>query len=87
MKASDGSVIGWENIELISDRPLEVMLDELKRLKDEYPERRVRACVCACVWGCVFVGGGAYVQLYPETHTRIHARTTAPVPATSSPAS
>ena len=33
-------VIGWENIELISDRPLETMLDEFKRLKQEYPDRR-----------------------------------------------
>ena len=32
-------VIGWENIELISDRPLEVMLEEFKRLKKEYPDR------------------------------------------------
>jgi len=32
-------VIGWENIELISDRPLEIMLDEFKRLKQEYPDR------------------------------------------------
>lgn len=32
-------VIGWENIELISDRPLETMLDEFKRLKNEFPDR------------------------------------------------
>ncbi len=31
-------VIGWQNIELISDRPFEVWLDELKRLKDKYPD-------------------------------------------------
>ena len=31
--------IGWENIELISDRPLETMLDEFKRLKEEFPDR------------------------------------------------
>lgn len=34
-------VIGWENIELISDRPLETMLEEFKRLKAEYPGRHV----------------------------------------------
>ena len=28
MKAKSGEVIGWENIELISDRPLEVMLED-----------------------------------------------------------
>ena len=32
--AEDGKeVIGWQNIELISDRPFEVMLEEFKRLK------------------------------------------------------
>ena len=39
MKGSDGAVLGWENIELISDRPFETMLDDLKRLKQEYPNR------------------------------------------------
>lgn len=34
-------VIGWENIELISDRPLETMLDEFKRLKHEFPDRYI----------------------------------------------
>ena len=34
MKAADGKeVIGWENIELISDRPLEVMLKEFKQVR------------------------------------------------------
>lgn len=33
-------MIGWENIELISDRPLEVMLEDMARLKQEYPDRR-----------------------------------------------
>ena len=37
-------VIGWENIELISDRPLETMLDEFKRLKAEYPGRHAHIC-------------------------------------------
>ena len=32
-------VIGWENIELISDRPLDVMLGEFRRLKMEFPDR------------------------------------------------
>lgn len=32
-------VMGWENIELISDRPLEVMLEEFSRLKAEFPDR------------------------------------------------
>ncbi|CAM0944292.1 unnamed protein product [Alopecurus aequalis] len=32
-------IIGWQNIELISDRPLETMLKEFKQLKKEYPDR------------------------------------------------
>lgn len=33
-----GEVYGWENIELISDRPFATWLDEFKRLKDERPD-------------------------------------------------
>src|SRR6267378_1232668 len=32
-----GEVIGFENIELISDRPFETWLDELRQLKKNYP--------------------------------------------------
>ena len=46
MRASDGrEVVGWENIELISDRPLDVMLDEFARLKQEYPDRILIASI------------------------------------------
>ncbi len=31
-------MFGFENIELISDRPLEVWLEECRRIKDQYPE-------------------------------------------------
>ncbi|MBT4766804.1 MAG: NAD-dependent dihydropyrimidine dehydrogenase subunit PreA [Phycisphaerae bacterium] len=31
-------VFGWENIELISDRPFETWLDEFKAIKDAHPE-------------------------------------------------
>lgn len=31
-------VVGWENIELISDRRFEVWLDEFKRCKDQFPQ-------------------------------------------------
>lgn len=37
--SAKGPIIGWENIELISDRPLETMLKEFKQLKQEYPDR------------------------------------------------
>src|SRR3954449_8627156 len=30
-------IYGWQNIELISDRPFQVWLDEFKQLKDKYP--------------------------------------------------
>jgi dihydroorotate dehydrogenase subfamily 1 len=30
-------IVGWENIELISDRPIEIWLEEFKRCKDQYP--------------------------------------------------
>ena len=38
-------IIGWENIELISDRPLEIMLKEFKQLKEEYPDRILIASI------------------------------------------
>lgn len=39
LKSSDGSeVIGWENIELISDRSFDKWLDEFKECKDAYPD-------------------------------------------------
>ena len=39
MRASETrEVIGWENIELISDRPFDTWLDEFKQIKDAYPE-------------------------------------------------
>jgi dihydroorotate dehydrogenase len=37
--AAMGCIIGWQNIELISDRPLETMLNEFRQLKKEYPDR------------------------------------------------
>ena len=38
LHAASGEVVGWENIELISDRPLNVWLDEFRRAKDAFPE-------------------------------------------------
>eukprot|EP00270_Netrium_digitus_P019322 TRINITY_DN759_c0_g1_i1.p1 TRINITY_DN759_c0_g1~~TRINITY_DN759_c0_g1_i1.p1 ORF type:complete len:388 (+),score=99.53 TRINITY_DN759_c0_g1_i1:180-1343(+) len=47
LKAPGGSrdVIGWENIELISDRPFETMLEDLKRLREEFPGRILIASI------------------------------------------
>jgi dihydroorotate dehydrogenase subfamily 1 len=35
--AASGEVIGWENIELISDRPFKIWEDEFKKCKDQFP--------------------------------------------------
>ncbi|KAG6584305.1 Dihydropyrimidine dehydrogenase (NADP(+)), chloroplastic [Cucurbita argyrosperma subsp. argyrosperma] len=43
--SAKGQIIGWENIELISDRPLETMLREFKQLKEEYPDRILIASI------------------------------------------
>ncbi|CAA7051291.1 unnamed protein product [Microthlaspi erraticum] len=43
--AAKKDVIGWQNIELISDRPLETMLKEFKQLKKEYPDRILIASI------------------------------------------
>lgn len=43
--SAKGPIIGWENIELISDRPLETMLKEFKQLKEEYPDRILIASI------------------------------------------
>ena len=38
-------VWGWENIELISDRPFDVWIKEFKQLKDKYPDRILIASI------------------------------------------
>ncbi len=38
-------VVGWENIELISDRPLELWLPEFRKCKDAFPESVLIASV------------------------------------------
>jgi dihydroorotate dehydrogenase subfamily 1 len=38
-------IYGWQNIELISDRPFNVWLDEFKQLKDKYPDGIVIASI------------------------------------------
>ena len=43
--AESQEIIGWENIELISDRPFNVWLDEFKQLKDHYPDRVLIASI------------------------------------------
>ncbi|GAX76474.1 hypothetical protein CEUSTIGMA_g3919.t1 [Chlamydomonas eustigma] len=45
LRDTSGKVFGWENYELISDRPFDTMLAELKRLKQEYPDRVLIASI------------------------------------------
>ncbi len=46
LRARQGrEVIGWQNIELISDRPFTVWIDELKMLKDKHPDGVVIASI------------------------------------------
>jgi dihydropyrimidine dehydrogenase (NADP+)/dihydropyrimidine dehydrogenase (NAD+) subunit PreA len=43
--AASGEVVGWENIELISDRPFKVWEDEFKKCKDLFPDRVLIASI------------------------------------------
>ncbi len=46
LMANDGKeVIGWENIELISDRPFKVWEEEFKKCKDMFPDRVLIASI------------------------------------------
>ncbi len=38
LRSADREVYGWENIELISDRPFDTWLDEFRQVKDENPD-------------------------------------------------
>ncbi|MHC5114851.1 MAG: NAD-dependent dihydropyrimidine dehydrogenase subunit PreA [Planctomycetota bacterium] len=38
-------VLGWENIELISDRPFDTWIDEFRQVKDKYPDHVLIASV------------------------------------------
>jgi len=46
LRARDSKeIIGWENIELISDRSFDMWVDELKQVKDNYPDRILIASI------------------------------------------
>ena len=45
LRTASNEVIGWQNIELISDRPFQVWIDELHKLKDKYPDGVVIASI------------------------------------------
>src|SRR6187431_2494838 len=42
---SGDDIIGWENIELISDRPFSTWIDEFKQIKDRHPGRVLIASI------------------------------------------
>ena len=41
LHANDRRVIGFNNIELITDRPLQKNLDEIRQIKKDWPDRAV----------------------------------------------
>jgi dihydroorotate dehydrogenase subfamily 1 len=43
--ATSGEVIGWENIELISDRPFKLWEEEFKKCKNQFPDRVLIASI------------------------------------------
>ncbi len=45
LRTANNDIIGWENIELISDRGFDVWLDEFKKIKDKYPDRVLIASI------------------------------------------
>jgi dihydroorotate dehydrogenase subfamily 1 len=46
LHSTDGKdVIGWENIELISDRPFKIWEEEFKKCKDQFPDRVLIASI------------------------------------------
>jgi dihydroorotate dehydrogenase subfamily 1 len=46
LHSNDGKeIIGWENIELISDRPFKIWEDEFKKCKDQFPDRVLIASI------------------------------------------
>src|SRR6478672_6115669 len=45
LRSAADEIIGWENIELISDRAFETWIDEFKQIKDKYPDRILIASI------------------------------------------
>jgi dihydroorotate dehydrogenase subfamily 1 len=46
LHSSDGrEIVGWQNIELISDRPFKIWEDEFKKCKDMFPDRVLIASI------------------------------------------
>ncbi|MCZ8107436.1 MAG: NAD-dependent dihydropyrimidine dehydrogenase subunit PreA [Burkholderiales bacterium] len=62
--AGDRRVIGFNNIELITDRPLEVNLQEIKQVKRDWPDR---ALVVSLMVPCTEDAWGAVLKRVEET--------------------
>lgn len=45
LHSESGEIVGWENIELISDRPFKIWMDEFKKCKDMFPDRILIASI------------------------------------------
>ena len=69
LHSTSGEVIGWENIELISDRPFHLWLDEFRKCKDGQPKGALIASVmeepnkdawCEMVQRCEAAGVDAF---------------------------
>lgn len=48
-KSNNRSIVGINNIELISDRPLQTNLDEIKRIRKEWPDRVIIGSMMAVI--------------------------------------
>lgn len=42
---TDQTIVGWQNIELISDRPFDTWIEEFKQVKQKYPDRVLIASI------------------------------------------
>src|SRR5688500_1674077 len=60
----DRRLLGFNNIELITDRPLEVNLEEIKRVKRDWPDR---AMVVSLMVPCEEANWAAIVKRVEET--------------------
>ena len=51
--AGSDEIIGWENIELISDRPFATWVQEFKQIKDRHPDQVLIASIIYSTFCCV----------------------------------
>ncbi|GBF96515.1 hypothetical protein Rsub_09857 [Raphidocelis subcapitata] len=72
LRDGSGAVFGWENIELISDRPFETMLAEMRQLKQEFPDRVLIASIMeeisrqVCGWANAVATKPVWAKMTPN---------------------